>query len=185
MSAMNKILFINACVREKSRTLALAREIMKSQGGEVTEVKLEAENIRPLDGELLAKREELIARGEWDAPMFRRAREFSEADDIIIAAPFWDLGFPSLLKIYLEAVTIPGIAFKYTKGVPSGLCRAKSLKYVTTSGGRIFQDFGYSYVKALAEGFYGIEDISCYCVQNLDAECVPTEELLERLTIIK
>ena len=47
---MNKILFINACVREKSRTLALAREIMKSQGGEVTEVKLEAENIRPLDG---------------------------------------------------------------------------------------------------------------------------------------
>ena len=39
------ILFINACVRENSRTLVLAKSIMKDMRGEITEVNLNTENI--------------------------------------------------------------------------------------------------------------------------------------------
>ncbi len=43
------ILFINACVRENSRTLVLAKNILSGMSGEVIEVNLNQENIAPLN----------------------------------------------------------------------------------------------------------------------------------------
>ena len=37
---MDKILFINACVREESRTLALAKEVLSRLEGNIEEVNL-------------------------------------------------------------------------------------------------------------------------------------------------
>ena len=54
------ILWINACVRKNSRTLVLAKHVMKDMDGEVTEVNLNLEHIEPLSTELLEKRESLI-----------------------------------------------------------------------------------------------------------------------------
>ena len=50
------ILFINACVRENSRTLELSNCLLENLGGEITEVNLYGENILPLDGKGLEKR---------------------------------------------------------------------------------------------------------------------------------
>lgn len=180
---MDKILFINACVRENSRTLILTKEVLKKLNGEIREVNLEKEAIRPLNGKRLKKRDRLIENGELGNRMFRFAKDFAEADKIVIAAPFWDLSFPSLVKIYFEAIMVAGITFKYTSGKPEGLCRAKSLKYITTSGGPVFEDFGYTYVKSLSENFFGIEDVSCCRAENLDAECILPEEFLEKAKI--
>ena len=177
------ILFINACVRENSRTLVLAKSIMKDMVGEISEVKLSLEDIKPLDRELLEKREGLIAGGAFDDPMFRYAKQFAKADEIVIAAPFWDLSFPAILKIYIEQITVSGITFKYNSGRPMGLCKAKQLTYVTTSGGPIFADFGYAYVKALAHGFYGINKTKSYRATNLDVDMISAEDLLTRATI--
>ena len=177
------ILFINACVRESSRTLALAKSVMKDMVGEISEVRLDIEDIKPLDGESLARRESLIRDGSYDDPMFRYAREFAEADEIVIAAPFWDLSFPAKLKIYFEQITVSGLTFKYSGGRPMGLCKAKSLIYVTTSGGPIFADFGYTYVKALAQSFYGINKTKAYRATNLDVEMISAEDLLTKATV--
>ena len=43
------ILFINACVRENSRTQTLAKHVMKDMSDEVIEVDLNAADIAPLD----------------------------------------------------------------------------------------------------------------------------------------
>lgn len=177
------ILFVNACVRENSRTLILAKSIMKDMVGDVTEVKLDLENIEPLNGKSLEKREALIREGKYDDPMFRYAKQFAEADEIVIAAPFWDLSFPAKLKVYLEQITVSGLTFKYVNGRPSGLCKAKKLTYVTTSGGPIFADFGYSYVKTLAQNFYGITETKAYRAMNLDVNMISAEELLTKATI--
>ena len=177
------ILLINACVREDSRTLVLTKEVMKNTAGEVTELNLSCEEIFPLDRETLAKRERLVRAGEFDDPMFRYAKQFAEAEEIVIAAPFWDLSFPAMLKVYLEQITVAGITFKYIDGRPSGLCKARRLTYVTTSGGPIFADFGYSYVKALAKNFYGIAETKSIRAMGLDMEMISAEELLERATI--
>ena len=177
------ILFINACVRENSRTLILAKSIMKDMVGDVTELKLDLENIEPLNGKSLEKRESLVHAGKYDDPMFRYAKQFAEADEIVIAAPFWDLSFPALLKIYLEQITVSGITFEYVNGRPYGLCKAKRLTYVTTSGGPIFADFGYAYVKALAQNFYGIRETKAYRATNLDVSGISAEELLAKAEI--
>ena len=177
------VLFINACVRENSRTLVLAKRIMKNIPGEVTEVNLNMENIEPLNRTTLEKRETLVHEKNFDDPLFRYAKQFAKADEIVIAAPFWDLSFPAKLKIYLEHITVAGITFQYISGRPTGLCKAKNLTYVTTSGGPIFDDFGYTYIKTLAEKFYGIKKTSSVRAMNLDIDMISAQNLLKKATI--
>ena len=66
-----------------------------------------------------------------------------------------------MVKQYLEQITVVGITFKYSEeGVPIGLCRAKRLFYVTTAGGFFApEEYGFGYVKALAQNYYGIQDV--------------------------
>ena len=177
------ILFVNACVREDSRTLLLAEDYLKKCTGPVEELCLETAGLQPLNRALLAERDRLTAAEAWDAPYFAPARQFAGADEIVIAAPFWDLGFPALLKIYLENITVAGITFCYEHHVPKGLCRAKKLTFVTTSGGPIFADFGYPYLKALATGFYGIPEVRCLRAENLDGAHITRETLFEKAEI--
>ncbi|MDO4748172.1 MAG: NAD(P)H-dependent oxidoreductase [Eubacteriales bacterium] len=177
------ILFINACVRENSRTLVLAKNILSQMSGEIIEVNLNEENIVPLNRELLEKRERLISDENKNDPMFSYATQFAKADEIVIAAPFWDLSFPAILKAYMEQITVSGITFEYIKGRPQGLCKAKSLTYVTTSGGPIFADFGYEYIKALAKNFYGISETKAYRAMNLDVNMIAAEDVLTKADI--
>ena len=177
------ILFVNACVRKNSRTLVLAKHILSNMSGEVIEVNLNQENILPLNRELLEKRERLISSQNKNDPMFYYARQFAEADEIVIAAPFWDLSFPGILKAYMEQITVSGITFEYNNGIPCGLCKAKSLTYITTSGGPIFADFGYEYIKTLAKNFYGINETKAYRAMNLDVNMISAEDVLTKVDI--
>ena len=177
------ILFINACVRKNSRTLILAKNILSNMSGEVIEVNLNQENIVPLNREFLEKREQLIKDGNKNDPMFCYATQFAEADEIVVAAPFWDLSFPAILKTYIEQITVSGITFEYINGRPRWLCKAKSLTYVTTSGGPIFADFGYEYIKALAKNFYGISETKAYRAMNLDVNMIAAEDVLTKADI--
>lgn len=177
-----KILFINACVRKNSRTLLLAkRELEKfdAEENEIIEINLENEGLSPLNREALSRRDELLAEGAYDAPMLRYATEFASADKIVIAAPFWDLSFPALLKIYFEQITVVGVTFEYQNGIPRGLCRADELIYVTTAGGPIFEDYGYSYARALARNFYGIARTKSVRAANLDVLGITAENLFK------
>ena len=103
----------------------------------------------------------LISEGAFDAPLFALARQFASAEEIIIAAPYWDLSFSAPLKQYIEQINVTGITFSYSpEGVPFVLCRAKKLYYVMTAGGTyVPEDYGFGYVKALAQGFYGIREV--------------------------
>ncbi len=167
---MKQILFVNACVRPQSRTLQLTRELLKHIEGNVQEVALYDEGLAPVDLVQLTKRNELLAVDDYKAPLFKYARQFAKADEIVIAAPYWDLAFPSILRVYLEHVTIVGVTFKYSSEViPMWLCRAKRLLYVTTAGGPIGNcNFGYDYIKSVANGFYGIQEVRCLKAENLD-----------------
>ena len=177
------ILFINACVRKESRTLVLAKDILSKMQGNITEIDLAKENLAPLNCISLQERERLLKSKEMDAPMLQYAKQFAQADEIVIAAPFWDLSFPSILKIYMEQITVAGITFHYRNCHPVGLCRASRLTYVTTSGGPIFEDFGYRYVKTLAHQFYGIPKTRAVRAMNLDVEMISAEEMAERATV--
>ena len=175
---MGKILFVNACVRENSRTLDIAKIVLEKLNNAYTEVNLQKTDLKPLNRESLDIREKLILQDDFSDTMFSLAKDFAAADEIVIAAPYWDLAFPALLKIYLEQITVCGITFRYKKGIPQGLCRAKRLIYVTTAGGTIYDNFGFEYVKALAQKLYGIDEVMFFKAENLDIDGNDVNDIL-------
>ena len=179
---MNQILFINACVRPDSRTLDLARALLQKLEGRIREVRLPELNLSPLDAEGMQKRDLAHRKNDFSDPVFAPARDFASADIIVIAAPYWDMMFPAVLKTYLENITVSGITFDYSdQGQPVSLCRAKALHYVTTSGGFIGRnDFGFSYIKALAQSFFGIPSVIRHAAEGLDISPAEAGKILDR-----
>lgn len=174
------ILYIDACVREDSRTKRLADRLLKALGRPYRHLRLEECRFPAVDEAFLKTRDRLLREGDCANPMFECARQFSEADEIVIAAPFWDLSFPAILKTYLEQINVVGITFRYTpEGLPEGLCRASRLYYVTTAGGAFFpEQYGFGYVEALAKNFYGIRDVVLIKATGLDIQGAPVERVL-------
>ena len=178
------LLLINACVRKDSRTKRLADalvEKLKQEETVLTEVRLEDISFPQVDEAFLKSRDELLDRGAVDDPLFTLAHQFAEADEIVIAAPYWDLSFPAALKQYFEQINVVGITFRYTEeGIPVGLCRGNRIWYVATAGGNYVPDaFGYGYVNALAQGFYGIHDVRLVQAVGLDLYGADPEAILK------
>ena len=167
---MKNILFVNACLRKESRTKELADTVLSQLKGTITEVNLDKENLSALNAKLLIRRNELISKKAFADSFFDKARQFSAADTIVIAAPFYDFSFPAILKIYIENINIVGLLFRYTpEGKIEGLCKAKRLIYVATSGGPMQGNaFGYQYIKYLCNNFYGIQDTTLIKAEGLD-----------------
>ena len=179
---MEQILFINACPREGSRTLELARYLLDKTDGSVEELTIFEENLLPLNGKTLALRDKMTANQNFDHPIFKYAKQFAKADTIVLAAPFWDLSFPSALKIWLEYVMAKEITFRYTEeGFPFGLCKAKKLFYISTAGGPVLPaHMGFSYVDGLAKSYFGIPETVLFSAENLDILGADTAAILTK-----
>ena len=177
---MGKILFINACVRPSSRTLDLAKHVLSKLSGNVEEVKLYNEKLVPLNLEEMELRDKSAKSKNFTNSVFNHAKQFANAEIIVIAAPYWDLSFPAVLKSYFENITVNGLTFAYgEKGIPYGLCKAKKLIYVTTSGGPIIYNFGFDYVSVLAKNFYGINDVQLVKAEGLDVYDADVSSIIE------
>lgn len=181
-----KTLFVNACVRPGSRTKMLADLVLEKVGGDIEEVDLEKENIQPLNYETMLARDEAIKDPEKSGYMLKYAKQFAAADTIVIAAPYWDLSFPAMVKNYLEAVTVQGVTFYYNEeGFPQGLCKAKRVIYVMTAGGPTSMpgqsfNFGFDYVKGLCQMLYGIKDVKCFKAEMLDVIGMDVDAILQK-----
>ena len=177
---MEDLLFINACVRgPRSRTLQLARRFLemwqqKHPEAVITERDLCRDRLLPQYPEVLEERDTLWSAGKLDDPIFAPARQFAAAGRIVIAAPFWDLSFPAILKIYLERISVTNITFGYDDlGRSVGLCRADKLLFITTRGGDFsipeisWMEMGTRQLEALC-AMYGISSFQCLTAQGLD-----------------
>ena len=162
------ILFVNACVRKESRTKILADYLLERLEGHVTKINLNKDLPEPFNEKMLLKRDMLIKKGDFEDEMFSYAKQFVEADIVVVAAPFWDFSFPALFKTFIEHVNVSGLVFKYTLDGIQTLCKAKTLYYVTTMGGYNPIDFGFGYVKALCNTLYGIKDVRLVKAEGLD-----------------
>lgn len=177
-----KILFVNACVRKNSRTRYLAEQVIKQLDGTVAEVNPVAATEPITTEEFIINRTRATEEGDFSDPAYAPACQFSEADIIVVAAPYWDLSFPAILKAYFEQINVLGLTFEYTEeGTPRGLCKAKKLIYVTTAGGPVISDeYGFGYVKALAQSFYGISDVCQVKAEKLDVIGADVEGILNK-----
>lgn len=176
---MKKILFVDCCIRgEESRTKELAGCLvdgLKDRPGIVFEtVSLMECDLKPLGAGEVKLRNELAASGRFEDPFFDLTRQFASADAVIIAAPFWDFSFPSLLRVYLERMCVSGMTFHYNeKGETVGDCRASRMVYVTTRGGYTgvmplgYPDLAGAYMRALCQ-MLGIERFDSLSAEGLD-----------------
>lgn len=177
-----KVLFVNGCVRENSRTLELARHLLKLLSSDlagvgdfaessplvVEELELAQLNLSGHSRESLVERDRLLQSRDFHHEMFDYAHQFASADVIVVAAPYWDLSFPAIVKTYIENICVSGITFDYEGAVPVGMCRAKKFYYVTTAGGPIFCDYGYSYWESVCKSFFDIQETCCIKAEGLD-----------------
>ena len=184
---MKKVLFVDCCIRrEHSRSKQLADfflgELQKKGEYEIETLCLMDENLSYFSEGFFLQREELLAEGKLDHPRFRYAHQFAEADKIVIAAPFWDLSFPALLKVYIENLCVDGITFHTDEHGLHGLCKADHIVFLTARGA-FYTDSpleqGSRYLEQMA-GFFGIEKYDCVAAEGLDIGAWPVEELMDK-----
>jgi len=173
---MRNVLYIDCCIREgQSRTAKLAEAFLSALPGDctVTRLNLMGEGLQPLYGPFFEARERLLAAGALDHPRFRYARQLAEADMAVIAAPFWDLSFPALLKIYIENVSVEGITFRSSADGLTGLCRGTDLVFLTTRGGFYAEndplEQGAAYLRGI-QRFFGFDRFHAVAADGLDVQ---------------
>lgn len=181
---MDTLLYIDCCIRgaRTSRTEKVAHAFLDALEGRyrIERIPLADLNIQPLHASDLSYRDALIACNGYDSPIFDFARQFVAADRVLVAALYWDLSFPSLLKVYLERLMVNGLAFKYVDDQSVGLAHADKAVYITTAGGFIADGaFGSGYVQAVFE-MLGIEGFSVVKAEGLDVVGNDVEALVSR-----
>ena len=180
---MKTILFINGCIRgENSRTLKLANTYIAAlkKSDETNELKIIEKDLTALN---LSFRDNTSFNPATGAPLPSSpelAEEFAAADEIILAAPFWELMFPTIVHCYIEAISRVGTTFQYSETGSEGLCKATSFKYIYTSGNYLAPEDRVSeiYLKKLLE-MYGITNLSTILVDGLDIQTNDAQKMID------
>lgn len=180
---MRKALIVDCCLRgEASRTARLMRAFAEALPPDVAveTLVLEEEALSCLTGAHFEQRQRLLDNRKLDHPRFRYAHQFADADIVCIAAPFWDLSFPALLKVYIEQISLEGITFGARDNQLVGLCRGTDLVFLTTRGGTYENEpmeMGSRYLDVM-HTFFGFDRYTRVAADGLDMEGADVEGIL-------
>lgn len=183
---MMKLLFVECCISQRdgdSRTLALANAFLEEFRASYPDAEIETVrpgelDLRPFDRDMLNDRDALAGIGAFDAPVFALARQFRGADAVVVAAPFWDLSFPAVLRTYIEYISANGLTYHYEADGCHGDCRAERLIYLTSGGDTEREDsLGVLYWRQLC-GMFGIGQFDYVFAGGLDLDPAGAPELL-------
>lgn len=168
-------------MRQDSRTRRILEPVVEYLTGryEVEILDVNALAFPPVTPETLAQRSSGIVPDE----VCEAGRKVADADRLVIAAPFWDMSFPSVLKAFIENISLFGITFTEKDNTCTGLCRCTRVLYLATRGMDIktgsLRDQGTSYLKALST-LWGTGDVLTVAAENLDY--VSPEEVDARIS---
>lgn len=183
---MKSLLYIDACVRdEESRTKRVAEPIMEelAKKYDVTKFVLNELSLDVVKKPLLAKR----LAGDIPKEVMSWAEAVRDADRIVIAAPFWDMGIPAVLKTFFELCSIFDVTFKSDDKTCYGNCKAEKMLFITSRGMNISTgdeiEQATPYLKALS-WLWGLGPLQVVAMQNMDY--VSAEEIENKIaTAIK
>jgi len=183
---MEKLLFLDACIRDEgSRTkrlcdVYLEEFLKKHPDTRVETVVLRKGTVEPHTKEKIRLRDSLIRKKDFSHPMFDLAKQFKDADYVLIGSPYWDLSFAAILKVYIENIMMADLTFEATNTGFIGLCKGKKLIYITTAGGFIGdKNFGYDYLCGIAD-MLGIPDTECIKAEALDIDGFDAEKIVTK-----
>ena len=182
-----RLLFADCCISQKggkSRTARLCRAFLEEARRTNKELSIEhldlkEMELKPFTADMLDRRDALFASGRFDAPEYELARQFRDADGIVIGAPFWDLSFPAQLRIYIEHISANGITYYYDEQGPHGNCSGRWLAFLTTGGD--YEDAGSAGIEYWRQlcNMYGIGQFCSIFAGGLDADPAAAEKIME------
>ena len=178
---MKNIIFIDACMRAGSRTKRIAERIIEELSGRycIETIRLGEAEYPVVDNRILEERN----NGTVPKAHAELAGRIAAADRIIIAAPFWDMSFPSALKVFFENMSLFGITFDSNDKECYGLCKAEKVMYITTRGMDISTgdplEQATPYIRALSH-LWGWGELTVISAQNMDYSS--PEEIEERIS---
>ena len=195
-----KHLIISAHPNPQSFNRALVEEVIKAtrQAGGETVVR----DLYTLDFNPVLSWRELNASMEGIVPAEIKFEQklITEADLITFIYPLWWMGFPAILKGYLDRVLSYGFAYQNENGVSVGLLGNKKMQHFITMGNGIdkYQQLGFDKAlqSCLVDGlfnFCGITDIqhevfgNIHLLDEVGYQSVLTsvfEKTLENLTAL-
>lgn len=166
---MKKLFYIDACMREGSNTKKIAEAVVGelSKRYDVECVRLSEMAFPVVNNDILVERNNGYVPEEY----VTMAKKIAAADRLVIAAPFWDMSFPSALKVFLENMSLFNITFNSNEKECYGLCKAEKVLYITTRGMNISTgdalEQATPYIKALSR-LWGLGELSVIAAQNMD-----------------
>ena len=106
---MKKLFHIDSCLRTGSKTKRIADALIDrlSERYEVETIRLSDYDFPIVKDEILNDRSNGIVPEEY----VNIARKIAAADRLVISAPFWDMSFPSALKVFLENMSLFNVTF--------------------------------------------------------------------------
>ena len=166
---MESLVVINSCMREGSRTQRILDGVLAqlSKKYNVETVNLGELDCKWVNSDVLKERD----NGYVPQLYVNLAKKVANADRLVIAAPFWDMSFPSVLKVFFENISLFNITFTSTQTECVGLCKAKKVLYITTRGMNIQTgdplEQATPYIKALSK-LWGLGELYVLSAENLD-----------------
>ena len=162
---------------DRSRSMKVLATFMKSYRAAnpddtIVERDLYKENFPELDGDMLkafAPNATPSATAAAKLGVFGAAlEEFKAADKIVIANPMWNLGIPTKLKSWIDAITVVGQTFRYTATGHIALLPGKKVMHIQAAGGKYAgKDPATQYVHAALE-YLGTEKVVDLPVEGMD-----------------
>ena len=147
----------------ESRTKKILKPIVAELGKryEIETIVLDGDDYLPVGRKMLAER----SSGYVPEQIVEQAKRIAAADRIVIAAPFWDMSYPAILKVFIENMSLfNGTYFE-------GLCRCQKLLYITTRGMNVATgdtlDGATPYFKALS-ALWGLGEVITLAAANMD-----------------
>lgn len=107
--------------------------------------------------------------------------ELRVADVVVLTAPMYNFGIPSVLKAWIDHITRSGVTFKYTPDGPQGLLGEKRIIVITTRGGSYRGTDADNHTPYLLQalGFLGLNDPEILFVEGL-AQSAKREAALQK-----
>ena len=178
---MQKLIVIDACMRDgESRTRRILEPLAAELGKryDVETIVLDGDDYRAVGRKALAER----SSGYVPEKIVEQAKKIATAERIVIAAPFWDMSSPAVLKVFIENMSLFNITFRDNGTYFEGLCKCEKMLYITTRGMNVRTgdplDAATPYFKALGT-LWGLGEVITIAAENMDYST--PEEIEEKI----
>ena len=166
---MKRLMVIDACMHEGSRTRKILEPVVAelSKRYSVEKIVLEADSYPVVGKKILNER----SSGYVPPEIVETAKRIASAERLVIAAPFWDMSYPSALKVFFENMSLFNITFANNGKEFTGLCKCEKVLYITTRGMNIKTgealEQATPYIRALSR-LWGLGELTVIAEENMD-----------------